>query len=273
MLRNTRLLVFGSLFALAVAGGTLGFSLAEGHSLFDSFYFTIVTMSTVGYGDIHPWTPEGKLIAVALIFAGVGTFVGVVETVADSVFAGRQEKAKREKRNMIRGIFFSDMGLALLTRMVAADPNAAELDGKLGVDAAWTPARFRQAQALLDAHSFAMDAAQADLSGMRALLAEKSDLLLRLLENPNIGEHEIFSDTLRAIYHLRDELLNRPADLSVLPESDLRHLAVDITRVYGLLSRQWLAYAAYLKQSYPYLFYLAARTNPFNPEASVIVKE
>ncbi|MFZ5427252.1 MAG: potassium channel family protein [Thermodesulfobacteriota bacterium] len=272
MSQKSRLIFFGSLFALALAGGTVGIHLVEGHPLFDSFYFCIVTMSTVGYGDIHPWTPAGKAIAMALIFAGVGTFVGVVEAVAESVFSVGQEKIKREKRNMIRGLFFSDVGLTLLNRVVEADAAIGELQGKMNVDATWDKKRFKAARALLDAHSFTLDPARLDFAAIRELLRQKSDLMLRLLENPSIGEHEAFSDTLRAIYHLRDELLCRPEDLASMPESDLKHLAGDATRVYGLLSGQWLAYAQYLKQSYPYLFYLAARTNPFNPEASVIVE-
>lgn len=271
-MKNTRLIFFGSLFLLALAGGTIGFHLAEGLGLFDSFYFTIITMGTVGYGDIHPWTTVGKAISIALVFAGIGTFVGVVETVAESVLAVKEEKTKREKRNMIRGIFFSDVGLDLLERIVPADPDSPELYGKLDVAASWDRKRFKAAERLLDGHAFALNAARVDLAGMRAMLREKSDLLLRLLENPSIGEHEIFSDTLRAIYHLRDELMNRPEDLSGLPESDLKHLGGDMTRVYGLISRQWLAYVLYLKEAYPYLFHLAVRTNPFNPEASVIVK-
>jgi len=268
-----RLYFFGGLFLLAVAGGTFGFSRAEGVNLFDSFYFTIITMGTVGYGDIVPWTTAGKLIAIGLVFAGVGTFVGVLETVSESLFAVRDEKAKREKRNMIRGLFFSDVGLALLTRIIGADVDLSELHGKLTVNASWDHKRFKRAARLLEAHAFALDPARVDLTGVRNLLREKSDLMLRLLENPSIGEHEIFSDTLRAIYHLRDELMTRPEDLDALPPSDRKHLAGDVTRAYSLVSRQWLAYARYLKESYPYLFNLAVRTNPFNPEARVVVEE
>ena len=270
---KSRLIIFGSLFLLALTGGTFGFSRVEGLGLFDSFYFTVITMSTVGYGDIHPWTVPGKLIAIGLVFAGVGTFVGVLESMAESVFSMKEEKTKREKRNMIRGLFFSDLGLNLLSRIAPADPEVSLLYGKLGVTAAWDRKRFKSAKQLLKSHAFALNASQVDLAAVRVLLKEKSDLLLRLLENPSIGEHETFSDTLRAIYHLRDELMNRPEDMNSLPASDLKHLAGDLTRVYSFISKQWLIYVHYLKDSYPYLFYLAVRTNPFNPGASVIVRE
>ncbi|GEM_PF-6682769 len=45
--------------------------------------------------------------------------------------------------------------------------------------------------------------------------------------------------------------------------------AGDIERAYALLIREWLSHLDHLKASYPYLFSLAVRTNPFNPTASV----
>jgi hypothetical protein len=57
-----------------------------------------------------------------------------------------------------------------------------------------------------------------------------------------------------------------------LPETDLNHLANDIKRVYVLLTGQWVGYMRYLKRSYPYLFSLALRTNPFSEEISPVVR-
>lgn len=103
-------------------------------------------------------------------------------------------------------------------------------------------------------------------------LQNRADLLLRLIENPIIQEHENFTELLRALFHLRDELLNRN-DLSELLDSDRKHLEGDIERVYKLLIFEWLRYIRYLKKSYGYLFSLAIRTNPFDPEATAVVKK
>ena len=59
------------------------------------------------------------------------------------------------------------------------------------------------------------------------------------------------------------------SSLQGLSESDAAHLAGDIKRAHELLISQWLTYIRHLQKDYPYLFSLAVRTNPFNPEARV----
>ena len=57
--------------------GTLAIMLTEGLALFDAFYFVVVTIATVGYGDITPQNIYGKAVALILILAGVGTFIAI----------------------------------------------------------------------------------------------------------------------------------------------------------------------------------------------------
>lgn len=60
--------------ALAVftAFGTVGYHLIEGWSLFDAFYMTVVTFSTVGYAEVHPLSHAGRIFTVVVIVFGVG---------------------------------------------------------------------------------------------------------------------------------------------------------------------------------------------------------
>lgn len=87
--------------------------LSENMSLIDAVYFSIVTMATVGYGDIHPQTPIGKILTI-IIIGGVGTFLSVVASITDVFVNRREEKIRQEKINMILGLFFSEMGNDLL---------------------------------------------------------------------------------------------------------------------------------------------------------------
>jgi len=95
--------------------------------------------------------------------------------------------------------------------------------------------------------------------------------MLNLLENPNLLEHESFTNLLWSVFHLTDELGHR-VDIDHLPDNDYAHLTVDINRVYQLVLSQWIGHMRHLENDYPYLFSLAARTNPFTPDASVEIK-
>ena len=68
--------------------------------------------------------------------------------------------------------------------------------------------------------------------------------------------------------------MNWPVDqLTVLPRSDIDHLVGDINRVYGLLIGQWFVYLQHVKGQYPYLYSLAVRKNPFDEDATPVVKD
>lgn len=99
---------------------------------------------------------------------------------------------------------------------------------------------------------------------------EKRQFLIDLIENPVLIEHERFSDVLLALFHLMDELNSR-GEFTDLPQTDLTHISGDFNRAYKRLTLQWIEYLEHLKINYPYLFSLAARKNPFNPDASAIV--
>src|SRR5262249_55930524 len=103
---------------------------------------------------------------------------------------------------------------------------------------------------------------------LRDFLVGKREFLLTLMENPNLLEHEEFTDLLWAVFHLLEELQARK-ELAALPHTDLDHLTGDIRRVYCHLVIAWITYLHHLKTDYPYLFSLAVRTNPLNPSARV----
>jgi voltage-gated potassium channel len=75
-----RSLVFVVILMLLI--GTVFYSLEEGWSVVDAFYFSVTTLTTVGLGDLTPKTTIGKLFTVVYIFAGLGIIVGFINTVA-----------------------------------------------------------------------------------------------------------------------------------------------------------------------------------------------
>jgi len=254
-----------------MALGTLGFMVAEGLSLEDAFYFSIVTIATVGYGDIHPASPAGKFLAIILIVTGVGTFLGVVANAAEIMLSKRERRVRLQKLHMVTGAFFSEVGTKLLELFSNCDPHLDQVRKYLIVETGWNEEDFQRVRRSLRNHEYGIEDKKVDFGEVRGALLEKRDFLLRLLENPTLLEHESFTELLRAVFHLTEELAHR-SDVSRLVDTDRAHLAGDAKRAYSLLVKQWLDYMEYLKGNYPYLYSLAVRTNPFNREASPVVK-
>jgi voltage-gated potassium channel len=73
-----RSLVF--LVLITLLGGTIFYSLEEGWSVVDAFYFSVTTLTTVGLGDLTPKTTIGKLFTVVYIFAGLSIILGFIDT-------------------------------------------------------------------------------------------------------------------------------------------------------------------------------------------------
>jgi len=73
---------------LVILGGTVGFHLIEGVDLFQSFYFTVVTLFTVGYGELPRESDAGRLFSSILIIVGVGTVTVTVGFFTQMLVAG-----------------------------------------------------------------------------------------------------------------------------------------------------------------------------------------
>jgi voltage-gated potassium channel len=98
------------LLVIVLTVGVIGYMTLEGWSLLDAFYMTIITISTVGYSELHPQTVEGRLFTAALIVFGVGTmlfgFGTFAETLADNSFGVFRRQRQMEARlNALKGHF------------------------------------------------------------------------------------------------------------------------------------------------------------------------
>lgn len=185
---------------------------------------------------------------------------------------GEREKTERlEKLNMVIGAFYSEVGTISLAYFSDCDPKLEEIRKDLIVSDNWEQKEFEDVGKRLKNYDYGVDINVVDLENLRKFLVGKRDFPLRLLENPVLLEHQKFTELLRAVFHLTEELASRD-DLKTLPDSDYQHLSGDIKRAYTLLVSDWLDYMRYLKNNYPYLFSLAMRTNPFDRDAGPIVK-
>jgi len=203
-----------------------------------------------------------------LAFLPLEVFLVVI--VIERILARREKAAMLQKLNMVVGAFFSEVGTQLLQRLISCFGQNNEIQQQFAIDQNWSHADFKKAIALAPAMVDKPDCQNIDLEELRTFLIEKRPFLLALLENPNLLEHEHFTDLLWATFHLAEELEARPS-MENLPETDLDHIAGDIKRLYGHLVTEWLAYAEHLKSKYPFLFSLVARTHPFQEHPSPVV--
>ena len=99
-MNRERSLLFTALFSLLVllCIGTFLFKQIEGWSTIDSFYFSGMTMLTVGYGDIAPHTTAGKMAALIFAFVSVGIALYAVNLIACLAFRQKLESIRWLKR-------------------------------------------------------------------------------------------------------------------------------------------------------------------------------
>ena len=87
---------------IAIILGTLGFRLIEGWSFVDSFYVTVQTLTTVGYGDLPPRSVAGRGFAVIVMLIGVGGVALAASTIVQSVVQSEMVSAFGERRQSKR---------------------------------------------------------------------------------------------------------------------------------------------------------------------------
>ena len=79
-----------------VALGTVFYRFQEDFSWIDSLYFTVITLTTVGYGDLSPATTLGKVFTTFYVIIGVGVIVGFAAELASAAMAAAAERKGRE---------------------------------------------------------------------------------------------------------------------------------------------------------------------------------
>jgi hypothetical protein len=232
----------------------------------------LVACSVLAYVCHYLFFRDAHHIFIYLVgdIAFVPIEVLLVAIVIEGALARHEKEGMLQKMNMPIGTFFSELGADLLGRLTECIENKDELRARLAIRADWSAQDYRRALAFARSFTYRVDMARADLPALRDLVGSHRDLLLMLLANPNLLEHERFTDLLWAVFHLMGELVARES-LDGLPASDLEHLAGDVRRVYSRLTRAWLRYCEHLQTSYPYIFSILLRTHPLQDKPDPVV--
>lgn len=95
-----KLYYFFFLLLLTTLGGTIGYMIIEEWEFVDAFYMTIITMSTVGFGEVRELTDYGKLFTAFIIVSNIGIFAYAVTSITTYIVGGEYRRYLREYRIM-----------------------------------------------------------------------------------------------------------------------------------------------------------------------------
>lgn len=177
----------------------------------------------------------------------------VVTIILESLIEYKAKQERIEKLNMLVGIFFTEVGCKLMHLIISADKDAKN-----------SITSFKDLSSIKNQvikHDYKINMDEIDIEGIKSILVGNNSLFINLISNENILQHEIFTDLLMSVVHLRDEIIFMENDN--YGEIDTIHLEKDIIRVYKNITSQWVYYLEHLNKFYPFLYNNAIRINPF----------
>ena len=104
---NTRSIIFaGTMLALVVCIGTSGYMILEGWNLLDALYMTVITISTVGFNEVHPVGEQGRILTMAILVSGLGVLGYLVGTLTQTLVEGQLLRVMGRKKleRQIKGL-------------------------------------------------------------------------------------------------------------------------------------------------------------------------
>lgn len=183
----------------------------------------------------------------------------IVSLIFERLLTLRAKKERLNKINMLVGVFFSELGFKLMTYISKGNITSCNLVTCFD--------NLNEVETIIKNHDHTIDVQVIDIYKIENLLSLNRDLFINLLSNENILEHEIFTNLLMSIVHLRDELIF--IQTSPKNKEDLSHIQIDIERVYKAITIQWVYYLKHLKKLYPYLYKNAIQLNPFEHTCNI----
>lgn len=125
MSARIKLLVAVAFCLAIIAMGIVGFMVIDGYTFVEAFFMTVITISSVGYGEIRPLSDEGRLFTIFLILTGIGSLAYAGHMVVESVLEREWKHDLKEKKIFRAGADSVISPYASAGKLVADDLLAA----------------------------------------------------------------------------------------------------------------------------------------------------
>lgn len=204
---------------------------------------------------------ENTLFYLLQDLAFVPIQVAMVTVIINRFLNEMENRKKIKKINVIISAFFVEMGIPIISTISKFNRNNDRICEKIKIKEMNSKKYYKLIKEV-KAFQFDIYAEPTKLEELYSILRNYKDFMLNLLTNPNLLEHDSFTDMLWAVFHVIDELQTRE-EFDKLSKDDIDHLSNDLLRAYTALIIEWISYMNYLQDEYPYLFTLASQKNPF----------
>jgi voltage-gated potassium channel len=161
-IKGDRKILFAGLYSLIlIIVGTFGYMLIDDYSFIDAVYMTVITVSTVGFGEVQTLSNEGKLFTAFLILAGLGVIAYFITTISQNLFqnqlsffygAYNKRKGKAKMENHVVVVGFGRNGGQVVSELIDLGTDLIVVDEshEIVINNMGKPIRFIEGDATQD---------------------------------------------------------------------------------------------------------------------------
>ena len=209
------------------------------------------------FNDVHH-----TMIFLVADIAFIPLEVFFTTIVIDKMIERREKEHLLEKLNMLIGLFYTELGTKLLSDIVKGDAHGVMANHRTITADTWCDKSFAKLHEDILQYDYEINIDKINLRDIRNRLDNNKDLLINLISNGSLLEHETFTEMLMTIMHLKEELDTRYS--KDIEEYEIKHIEKDLMDVYKYLTIEWAEYMKYLSRNYPSLYCKALINNPFD---------
>ncbi|PLX14317.1 MAG: potassium channel protein, partial [Marinilabiliales bacterium] len=158
---NRNILIAGLYSLVLIIAGTIGYMLIDDYSFVNALYMTVITVSTVGYGEVQELSDAGKIFTLVLILAGLGVLAYFITSISQNLFQNQlgffygvynKRKGVSKMENHVIVVGYGRNGGQVVNELMALGSNLIVVDEshEIVINNMGQPVRFIEGDATQD---------------------------------------------------------------------------------------------------------------------------